>query len=76
VQDVAYQAAVLLMRVDPQQMATLKQDEEDLAALTRELLGWIAPPGLLRLVLVRYTTEGIAPRLAQALAGLASTRLL
>lgn len=74
VQGVDYRAAVLLLRVDPQQAADL--DDEALADVAHELLSWIAPPGLLRLVLTRYTTEGLPPKLAQALAASSSARLI
>lgn len=73
VQDVDYRAAVLLLRVDPQQATDL--DEEALAEVAHELLSWIAPPGLLRLVLTRYTTEGLHPELARALATHTPTQL-
>ena len=71
VQKVDYQAAVLLLRVDP-----LGTDEDQLAALAHELLRVVSPPALVRLVLTRYTTEGLPPVLAGALAAQPSTRLI
>ena len=75
VQDVDYRAAVLLLRVHPQRLTDQGLDEEHLAELARELLAWVFLPGQLRLVLTRYTTEGLPPKLAEALAANASTRL-
>ena len=71
VQKVDYQAAVLLLRVDPS-----GADEDELADLGHELLRWSTPPAVLRLVLTRYTTEGLPPALAGTLAAQPSTRLI
>lgn len=74
-QDVSYQAAVLLLRVDAVAALELGLDEDSLAELAHELLAWVSPPGQLRLVLTRYTTEGLVPKLAAALAAKPATRL-
>lgn len=38
------------------------------------MLSWIVPPGLLWLMLTRYTTEGLPPKLAQGLAANGATQ--
>ncbi|WP_457389588.1 M48 family metalloprotease [Roseateles sp. P5_E1] len=74
-QGVSYQAAVLLLRVDAAATLELGLDEDSLAELAHELLAWVSPPGQLRLVLTRYTTEGLMPKLGAALAAKPATRL-
>ena len=71
VQAVDYEAAVLLLRVDPQSGS----DEDGLAELAHELLSWVVPPGVLHLVLTRYTTEALPAGLARALAASPAMRL-
>ncbi len=77
VQHVDYDAAVLLLSVDPAQLVSWGIDEDSLTTWAHELLRWVLVPGQLGLVLSRYTTEqGIAPALAQALAARPDLRLI
>jgi len=75
VNGVAYQAAMLLLRVDAAAALDQGLDEGVLTEVAHELLTWVSPPGALRQVLTRYTTEGLAPKLEAALAAIPATRL-
>lgn len=62
VQSVAYQAVVVLLRIQAD------ADEDAVGAAAHGLLGWVGAPALLRAVQVRYAGESLTPALAQALA--------
>lgn len=70
-----YEAAVLLLRVDPRVLAEQRRDEDDVIADALDLLKSVLRPHLLRVVWTTYTTEPLPPAVAAALQADASLAL-
>lgn len=72
---VPYQGVALLLRIDPQALAELGLDDDQITAQLLGLLALVLTPELLRITRPSYTTEGLPPVLEQRLLTLPTARL-